>query len=37
MKPSDQAPTLLVVDDDPAFNRVLVRALGQRGFDCYGA
>ena len=37
MNPSDQAPTLLVVDDDPAFNRVLVRALGQRGFDCYGA
>lgn len=29
--------TLLVVDDDPAFNRVLVRALTQRGFDCYGA
>ncbi|TAH48305.1 MAG: response regulator transcription factor [Betaproteobacteria bacterium] len=37
MSSSDQAPTLLVVDDDPAFNRVLVRALGQRGFDCYGA
>lgn len=37
MSPQDQAPTLLVVDDDPAFNRVLVRALGQRGFDCYGA
>jgi two-component system response regulator RegA len=31
------APTLLVVDDDPVFNRVLVRALGQRGFDTYGA
>lgn len=31
------APTLLVVDDDPAFNRVLLRALGQRGFDAYGA
>ncbi len=31
------AATLLVVDDDPVFNRVLVRALGQRGFDTYGA
>lgn len=31
------APSLLVVDDDPAFNRVLLRALGQRGFDSYGA
>ena len=34
---ADNAPTLLVVDDDPAFNRVLVRALAQRGFDTYGA
>ena len=33
----EHAPTLLVVDDDPAFNRVLLRALGQRGFDTYGA
>ncbi|MDO9598057.1 MAG: response regulator transcription factor [Azoarcus sp.] len=31
------APTLLVIDDDPAFNRVLVRALGQRGFVTHGA
>ncbi len=31
------APTLLVIDDDPIFNRVLSRALGQRGFDTYGA
>lgn len=31
------AAVLLVVDDDPAFNRVLVRALGNRGFDTYGA
>ena len=34
---ADNAPCLLVVDDDPAFNRVLVRALAQRGFDTYGA
>ncbi|MDI3489900.1 MAG: two-component system, response regulator RegA [Thauera sp.] len=33
----EYAPTLLVVDDDSAFNRVLVRALAQRGFDTYGA
>jgi len=33
----DNTPCLLVVDDDPAFNRVLVRALGQRSFDTYGA
>ena len=33
----EHAPTLLVVDDDPAFSRVLVRALAQRGFDTYGA
>ena len=31
------APTLLVIDDDPAFNRVLVRALAQRGFVTHGA
>lgn len=31
------APTLLVIDDDPAFNRVLVRVLGQRGFVTHGA
>lgn len=30
-------PTLLVIDDDVVFNRVLVRALDQRGFDAYGA
>ena len=33
----DRIPRLLVVDDDPAFNRVLGRALAQRGFDTYGA
>ena len=33
----ENAPCLLVVDDDPAFNKVLVRALGQHGFDTYGA
>lgn len=33
----ENAPCLLVVDDDPAFNKVLVRALRQRGFDTYGA
>ncbi len=33
----DNAPCLLVIDDDPIFNRVLVRALGQRGFDTCGA
>lgn len=33
----NNAPCLLVVDDDPAFNKVLARALGQRGFDTYGA
>lgn len=36
MTPPD-APHILVVDDDPAFNRVLTRALGQRGFQAYGA
>lgn len=30
-------PSLLVIDDDLAFNRVLVRALDQRGFDAHGA
>ncbi|AWI75717.1 MAG: two-component system response regulator [Azoarcus sp.] len=34
---TDCAATLLVIDDDPAFNRVLTRALGQRGFDVHGA
>ena len=33
----ENVPCLLVVDDDPAFNKVLVRALAQRGFDTYGA
>ena len=33
----ENVPCLLVIDDDPAFNKVLVRALGQRGFDTYGA
>lgn len=28
---------LLVIDDDPAFNLVLARALGQRGFEARGA
>ncbi len=37
MTEDNNAPCLLVVDDDPAFNKVLVRALGQRGFDAYGA
>ena len=31
------APHILVIDDDPAFNRVLTRALGQRGFAVFGA
>lgn len=30
-------PHLLVVDDDPAFNRVLSRVLGQRGFVVFSA
>lgn len=29
--------SLLVIDDDPAFNRVLARALAQRGFETYCA
>ena len=33
----ENVPCLLVIDDDPAFNKVLVRALGQRGLDTYGA
>ena len=33
----NDAPCLLVIDDDPAFNRVLSRALVQRGFEAYGA
>ena len=36
MNPQD-APHILVIDDDPAFNRVLTRALGQRGFAVVGA
>lgn len=31
------APTLLVIDDDPVFNRVLSRVMGQRGFRVFGA
>lgn len=34
--PTDAAH-LLVVDDDPAFNRVLSRVLGQRGFSVFSA
>ncbi|WP_347249619.1 response regulator transcription factor [Zoogloea sp.] len=34
---SQDAPHILVVDDDPAFNRVLTRALAQRGFTVFGA
>lgn len=30
-------PHLLVIDDDPVFNRVLSRALTQRGFSVYSA
>lgn len=33
----EHAPHLLVIDDDPAFNRVLSRALGQRGFTVFSA
>ena len=36
MTPLD-APHILIIDDDPAFNRVLTRALGQRGFTVFGA
>jgi two-component system response regulator RegA len=36
MTPQD-APHILVIDDDPVFNRVLTRALGQRGFTVFGA
>lgn len=35
--PDDTAPHLLVVDDDEAFNRVLSRALTQRGFRVFSA
>jgi len=38
--PTDAAtttPHLMVVDDDPAFNRVLSRVLGQRGFKVFSA
>ncbi|HQA10859.1 response regulator transcription factor [Zoogloea sp.] len=34
---NQDAPHILVIDDDPAFNRVLTRALGQRGFAVFGA
>lgn len=34
---TDNRPPLLVVDDDPAFNHVLVRALEHRGFRALGA
>lgn len=37
MSDESAAATMLVIDDDLAFNRVLVRALSQRGFDVYGA
>ena len=33
----DDAPTLLLVDDDEAFCRVLCDALGTRGFNVYVA
>ena len=36
MNPPD-APHILVIDDDPVFNRVLTRALAQRGFTAFGA
>ena len=35
--PEAQPPYLLVVDDDRAFNRVLARALGERGFLVFSA
>ncbi len=34
---AQDAPHILVIDDDPAFNRVLTRALGHRGYTVYGA
>ena len=34
---TQDAPHILVIDDDPVFNRVLTRALGQRGFTVFGA
>ena len=36
MTPQD-APHILIIDDNPTFNRVLTRALGQRGFTVFGA
>lgn len=33
----DPLPRLLVVDDDEAFNRVLCRSIGQRGYQVVGA
>ncbi|THF67145.1 response regulator transcription factor [Pseudothauera nasutitermitis] len=35
--PGASHPHLLVVDDDPVFNRVLSRALAQRGFTVFSA
>lgn len=35
--PEPSIASLLVIDDDPAFNRVLARALSQRGFETHGA
>jgi two-component system, response regulator RegA len=37
MMNAQDAPHILVIDDDPAFNRVLTRALGHRGYTVYGA
>ena len=34
---AQDAPHILVIDDDPVFNRVLTRALGQRGYRVFGA
>ncbi len=34
---AQDAPHILVIADDPVFNRVLTRALGQRGFTVFGA
>lgn len=36
-KGDEHAPHLLVVDDDATFNRVLSRALGQRGYTVFSA
>ena len=37
LHPANCLPTLLVVDDDVTFNRVLSRVLGQRGFEVHSA